>query len=408
MGIDIKPRVASSVLAIASLSAVACKEQTPEKGDLIARATIGPMGGELAGSGVRVTFPADAVTTDVDIELRTSEADLSVRDYAQAGEAMYLTRADQEDGAANLILRLPATLTFSDPPSKSAVLFKQDGVTVAAAGDTAYLNELSTIAAATAGTPVTMVVEPALGKAPDSAGAAIRDLVHFRVALADTPHLNLALTIYDTAGAYAKPLNGTGEGDCGFRMEAIEGGSLSADCSEGPTTSRVRITSAEVAFDVLPYLSGKLDTPVVVGVVAGSDQLAYQLGFFAFDTSPCYTETCSGFGTCEVAGDEPSCACQDGYAPGPDLSCECVPQCAGRQCGFDGCSQDCAPGCSEGEICTEDGQCIPDPQQMDSGGVDTGPVDTGDATTGVMDTGGSTGAGSTSGAGSDGSSSTGA
>lgn len=404
MGIDNKPRVALGALAIASLSAFACKEDTPEKGDLIARATIGPMGGKLAGGGVELTFPADSVTTDVDVELRTSKADLSVRDYAQSGAAFQLMRADQDDGAANLVLRQPVTLRFSNAPSQPAVLFDQDGLTVAASGDTAYINELSTIAVATAGTPVTMTVEPVLGKTPDAAGAAIRDLVHFRMAVADTPHLNLSLTIYDTASLYDKPLNGTGEGDCGFRLAEIEGGSLSADCSEGPTTSRVRVTSAELAFDVLPYLSGKLDTPVVVGVVGGSDELAYQLGFFSFDTSPCYTETCSGFGTCEVAGDQASCACQEGYAPGPDLSCECVPQCDGRQCGYDGCSQDCAPGCSDGEVCTDQGQCIPDPNQMDTGN-DSAPMDTGAESTGAMDTGAATGTGGT--AGSDGGSGSG-
>ena len=84
-------------------------------------------------------------------------------------------------------------------------------------------------------------------------------------------------------------------------------------------------------------------------------------GFFSFDTSPCYSETCSGYGTCEVQGENASCLCNEGYAPGEELSCVCVPDCSGKECGGDGCGGGCGPGCSDTEYCDEEagGQCMP-------------------------------------------------
>jgi formylglycine-generating enzyme required for sulfatase activity len=43
-----------------------------------------------------------------------------------------------------------------------------------------------------------------------------------------------------------------------------------------------------------------------------------------------------------------STACQD--------PCECVPDCTGKKCGFDGCEGACPPGCGEDEICVS-GAC---------------------------------------------------
>eukprot|EP00479_Gromia_sphaerica_P010570 TRINITY_DN4900_c0_g1_i2.p1 TRINITY_DN4900_c0_g1~~TRINITY_DN4900_c0_g1_i2.p1 ORF type:complete len:118 (-),score=16.30 TRINITY_DN4900_c0_g1_i2:91-444(-) len=37
----------------------------------------------------------------------------------------------------------------------------------------------------------------------------------------------------------------------------------------------------------------------------------------------------------------------------------CSPNCPGVQCGDDGCGGECAPGCGEGDICDDDGQCGP-------------------------------------------------
>lgn len=347
---------------------VGCKETEEEQGDLITRQTIGPMGGRLSGGGVTLEVPAFALTADTEFELRTSTRDLSARDFLQDGGAFAI-------GPEGLILRQPAELSFSSGPSDPAVLFVQDGLTVAAMGSSAWINELSTVAVAKAGVQLSMVVEPPLASTPSQAGAAIRDLAHFRVALTDTPKFNVAYTLYDTEQVYDKPLNGSGEGDCGFELSGVLGGSLAAGCSEGPLTAKIGVTSAEVQYDVAPFQSGKLDTPVVVGMIGGADDLAYQLGFFAFDTSPCYAETCSGYGTCEVVGQSAQCTCIEGYAPGEELSCECVPDCTGRECGGNGCGENCAPGCGEGEFCDDaSGQCVPDGSE-ESGPMDTGPME---------------------------------
>jgi hypothetical protein len=239
-----------------------------------------------------------------------------------------------------------------------------------------------------------------IGASPDQAGQAIRDLVHLKLGVSETPRLNLALTVYDPQDYYDKPLNGSNEGDCGFKLENVLGGSLLAGCSDSPLSSTVRVTSDEVEFDIVPFLAGKMEVPVVVGLVAGSDELAHQLGFFSFDTSACYGETCSGRGMCQPTGDSGAeCLCDPGYAPN-GLECECVPQCEGRSCGGDGCGGLCPPGCGDAEIC-EDGTCVSDTGPSDTGPSDTGMMDTGSMDTGSMDTGsmdtsgGSTSTGST-------------
>jgi hypothetical protein len=359
------------------LANAACKEDDEEKGDLIAAQTIGPDGGTLAGGGIRLEVPANAVTADTDFELRTGTLDLSARDYVQNGGSFGLY-------PEGLHLRLPAELTFTGASDDSAVLFGQDGLTVAAQGQRAWINELGAIASSSAGTPMSSVLEPELGATPDDAGAPHRDMAHMRVMTAETPRFHVALTIYDPEQYYDKPLNGSGEGDCGFRLGNVAGGSLGSDCSSGPLTAEVAVTSAEIAFDVTPYQAGKMETAVVVGVVGGAEDLAYQLGFFAFDTSPCYDEDCSGVGVCEVQGDTPVCTCADGYEPGPELTCECVPQCDGRECGFDGCEGQCPPGCGEGEFCDDgSGQCVPDgsEESADNGTTDDAGTTTDDPST---------------------------
>jgi hypothetical protein len=343
----------SSLLIVA---AAACKDEAKEKGEVLARETIGPMGGSISGGGLTLQVPAGALTADTELELRVSKRDLSARDYAQEGAAIDIF----PEGTR---LRLPAELTFSDGPESPAVLFTQDDLTVAANGSTAWINELGTAALASAGIVTVEVLEPALGTSPSSAGMTHRDAAHFRVALTETPRFNVAMTLYDTEDYYDKPINGTGqgEGDCGFELGTVLGGSLAGGCSDGPLTATIGVTSAEIQFDIAPYQSGKLETPVVVGLIGGSDDLAFQLGFFSFDTGPCYAETCSGYGVCEVQGANAVCACNEGYAPGEGLTCECVPNCAGRQCGGDGCGGGCAPGCSDGEFCDDgSGQCVPD------------------------------------------------
>lgn len=343
----------SSVLVV---GVAACKDEAAEKGDVLARETIGPMGGSISGGGMTLQVPAGALTADTDFVLTVSKRDLSARDYVQEGSAIDI-------GPEGTRLRLPAELSFTGGPESPAVLFTQDDLTVAANGSSAWINELGTAAVAAAGIVTVEVLEPALGDSPSSAGMTHRDAAHFRVALTETPRFNVAMSLYDTEQYYDKPLNGTGqgEGDCGFALATVLGGSLAGGCSDGPLTATIGVTSAEIQFDIAPYQSGKLETPVVVGLVGGSDDLAFQLGFFSFDTSPCYAETCSGYGVCEVQGANAACVCNEGYAPGEDLSCECVPNCEGRQCGGDGCGGGCAPGCGDGEFCDDgSGQCMPD------------------------------------------------
>jgi hypothetical protein len=371
----------SVLLSSVMLAGSACYENAAkDKGDLIASEMIGPEGGTLSGAGITLDVPANAVTTETEFELRTAVLDLSARDYVQDGGSYALYPED-------LHLHLPAQLAFTGAGDDTTLLFVQDGLTVAAQGSSGWINELATFALASEGTPMSTVLEPSLGGDPDEAGAAIRDTAHLRVMTGETPRLEIALTIYDTLQYYDKPLNGSGEGDCGFKVvgNTVSGGSLANSCASGPLTARIAVTSAEVGFDIIPDQAGKMEEPVVVGMVAGSEELAYHLGFFSFDTSPCYAESCSNYGVCEVQGDAPVCTCNPGYEPGPELTCECVPQCSGRECGGDSCGGDCAPGCNEGEQCTDEGQCVPD--GSDTSNDDT-TDDSSDATT--TDDGGTT------------------
>lgn len=364
------------MLAIAAIAvgvgAPGCKS-TEDEGELLVSKTIGPEGGEIAGGGLSLTFPPGALMAETDIEIRSSKVDLTAADFKMDG----IARALLPDG---LSLQQPTKLTFS---GSSAVLFQQDELKVAAVGDTGYINELGVVSAADAGTPRIGAVMPTLGASPEAAGAAIRDSAHFQLEVRDTPEMDLSMSLYDTDQVYDKPLNGAGVGECGFRLEAsLTGGSLAGGCESGLVTATVRTTSQFVDFDIVPFLAGKLATPVTVGVVAGNEAIAYQLGFFAFDTSPCYDESCSGDGVCVANGSDATCDCNDGFAP-EGLTCVCVPQCDGRTCGNDpNCDQGCG-NCGDGEQCTDAGQCVPQEPDPDTGG-DVG--DTGmDGTTGMMD-----------------------
>lgn len=369
-----RPLVLAGALGL-SLSLGACKEEgVDEMGEVIVRQTIGPEGGDISGGGITLHIPALALTAETEVEIRTSKANLSAADFTQSGEAVAL----YPDG---LVLRQPAELSFTKAPDGPAVLFEQDGLTVAAMGTTAWINEFGAVSIAAAGTQTVSMLMPMLGATPDSAGAPIRDLAHLQVGVADVADLHMSLTIYDPEGQYAKPLNGTGDGDCGFEVENLSGGSLASGCTEGFHTATVRVSSDTLDFDIVPFLAGKMEVPVVVGVVMGGDELAFQLGFFSFDTGPCFNETCSGVGTCVVGGDGTgSCECVEGYAP-EGLECICVPQCDGRVCGGDSCGGQCGPGCSDDQFCDNDsGQCVDD-MDPDDGSDTMPPADSGDGTT---------------------------
>ncbi|MEM6995997.1 MAG: calcium-binding EGF-like domain-containing protein [Myxococcota bacterium] len=373
-------------LAIAALTvgaaATGCKLGQEDPGELLVSKTIGVEGGVIEGGGLSLTFPAGALGGDTDIEIRASKVDLTAADFGMEGNARAILPDD-------LSLRLPAELTFG---GGKAVLFQQDDLTVAALGPTAYINRLSIVAEANPGVPRITTLMPTLGATPADAGAALRDTAHFSMEVRDTPDMDVSMTIYDTAQVYDRPLNGSGIGECGFRLQqSLTGASLVGGCEGGFVTASLRVSSQFVDFDIEPFLSGKMDTPVTVGVVAGGPVIAYQLGFFSFDTSPCHNETCSGFGTCVDDGGEGSCECNAGYAP-MGLECVCIPVCDGRECGGDSCGGGCGQ-CGDNEVCDEEpGQCVPapdDPPDTGTGGMtDTGMAT--DDTMGMDESGGTT------------------
>ncbi len=385
-------------LVTAILLVGACKETTNEQTELFASALIGPEGGQVAGGSVVLDIPAGALTAETEIELRRVEGvDLSVPGLLLVGGVVSM----HPEG---LGLRLPASLTFESGSERPAVVFEQDGLRVVGTGGTAYINELARAVPASFEPEVTPRVtfqEPPLGPTPADAGTAFRDLAHVELDATDVSELSLVMTIYDTQGAYDRPLNGNSEGDCGFRLINVVGGSLAGDCTEGFLTATLRPSAARVAFDIEPFLAGKMETPVTVGVIAGDEDIAYHTGFFSFETGSCFGETCSGVGVCVPQGDGAVCECVDGFAA-EGLECICAPQCEGRSCGPDGCGGNCAPGCDDGENCTDAGSCMPGdpppPPMTDDGTTTDEPGSTGMGSTGMGSTGmGSTGMGSTSG-----------
>lgn len=348
--------VAAGLAAVLGLL-VGCPSSDEGEDDVFARALIGPEGGEVAGGSVVLDIPAGALTAETEIELRRAEINtLTAPGYRQAGAVISI----HPEG---LILRQPAALTFTNSRDEPAVLVQQDGLPVATHGDTAYINEFAGAVASTIEEetmPRVVVQEPSLGLRPDDAGTTLRDTVRLSLEVSDTPDLAVVLTIYDTDEAYDKPLNGTGEGECGFRLLNINGGSLAGDCTEGSFTGTVRTTTSLVSFDIEPFLSGKMETPVTVGLVVGNEEVAYHAGFFSFDTGSCFNETCSGVGTCVPQGGSAVCECDEGFQA-EGLECVCAPQCDGRLCGPDSCGGTCDPGCGEGEVCNDEaGQCEPD------------------------------------------------
>jgi len=365
-----------------ALSLSGCKELREDAGELLVSKSIGPEGGEISGGGLQLTFPPGALATETTIEIRASKTDLSAADYEMEGNARAIHPEE-------LSLKVPAAARFS---GASGVLFRQDGLTVAANGDTAYINELNLVAEADAGSPRITAVMPTLSSTPDATGEAFRDIAPFRLEVRETQDLDLSLTLYDVAQAYMRPLNGSGTGDCGMQLGmTVIGGSITGGCTEGFTTASLRTTSAFVEFDAVPFLSGSLGTPVSVGVVAGDDTLAYQLGFFTFETDPCFEETCSMVGTCMETDDGAVCECPSGFAPGDNLTCQCVPMCAeGQECGQDSCGGDTCGGCDDGFMCAE-GSCVPEAPEPtgDTGMTDDGMTDDGMTDDGT--TGGTTG-----------------
>jgi hypothetical protein len=178
-------------------------------------------------------------------------------------------------------------------------------------------------------------------------------------------------------------LNGDGTSYCGFKFGSVTGASIIGGCSTGNASGSLALNSPQATVQVLPFLIGKLERPVIVEVQLGKDDLAVSAGYFAFNTSPCFLESCSGKGVCDDSSGKAVCTCDPGYAPGEGISCDCVPQCEGKQCAGDGCGGQCQPGCNaETHSCNNDnGQCVPLPPPETTGDGTTGDGTTGDGTT---------------------------
>ena len=267
----------------------------------------------------------------------------------------------------------------------------------------AYIGSLGVVALATGGDRSGNVDMPALARVPTEVdlAAPLVDTASLMVTPQGTPLIDIGLTVYDPMGASNRPLNGDGSRYCGFKFASVSGGSITAGCSGGFATGSLTVNSAQVTVDAQPFLLGKVDAPMLVEVQVGTGDLAHSLGYFAFKTSACYLESCSGHGVCDDSSGTPTCTCDDGYAPGEGLACDCVPQCAGRNCGGDSCGGSCG-NCGPDSNCNYDiGVCEGMPPPMSTGPDTTGPMTTGPDTTTTTDGGSS----STSGGGSSGSSS---
>ncbi len=122
-------------------------------------------------------------------------------------------------------------------------------------------------------------------------------------------------------------------------------------------------------------------TPQCTGRVCGPDGCGGACGQCAGD------ERCDAVGVCVAASCEPDCT---GRACGPDPSCGlpcgecpsgytcldgaclCVPLCADRACGADGCGGSCGE-CTSGEACDAAGQCVTTACVPDCTGRECGP-----------------------------------
>ena len=109
--------------------------------------------------------------------------------------------------------------------------------------------------------------------------------------------------------------------------------------------------------------------------------------FFVFTDSASNVVTFPETGSLGI-GPEGSCADWDNTRPATGASCNCTPQCSGKQCGDDGCGGACG-NCAGGDSCNGSGQCV---------GGSTG----GDGGTASRDGGGAGGGGGGGGAGGDG------
>jgi hypothetical protein len=351
-----------------------------------ADALIGPEGGMVAhDDGVTLVVPPGALLVTRQIIIRPSEEKLSRGSYEQVGGAYLLEPRDLE-------FRVPAELTFDTKVEErpSVLLMPGDTRVIAySASDdrpTAYIGSLGIVAAAKGGDPVGTVDAPMLARTPSTVdlGAPFIDAAELKVSPKGVTSLDIGFTAFDTSGESKALLNGDGTAYCGFKFGAVLGASITGGCSSGVTSGTLNLSSTQATIEVKPFLIGKLERPVVVEVQVGTNDLAVSAGYFAYRTSGCFLESCSGHGVCVDSGANSSCTCDEGFAPGEEpLSCDCVPKCDGKQCGGDGCGGNCEPGCNnETHSCNnETQQCDPLPPPETTTDATTTDATTTDATT---------------------------
>lgn len=325
-----------------------------------ADALIGPEGGVVAhDDGVTLTVPPGALLTTRQIVIRPSSEKLTRGTYEQVGGAYLFEPRDLE-------FKIPAELSFEgDAGDKPVVLLKPGESRVIAysgADDraVAYIGTLGIAAMGKGGDPTATVDDPKLARTPADVdlGAAFVDVASLKVTPSNTTVLDLGFTAFNPEGMNAAPLNGEGTNYCGFKLGMILGASITGGCSSGITSATIGLSAPQATAQVVPFLIGKTDEPVIVEVQVGTGDFAVSAGYFPFKTSACYLVSCSGHGMCQNSGNSASCACDDGYAAS-GLDCNCVPQCEGRVCGGDGCNGSCG-NCDEGFDCNNDaGQCVP-------------------------------------------------
>lgn len=344
---------------------------TPDPDKELARALIGPEGGTVSGGGVSIEFPPGAIPVETEIRLVEVDRKLVAGDFEQRGKAFSIEPAD-------LHLQLPAAVSLPGSAETPSVLVEAMGQTVAFSGTTAYVEYLGLLALAETGSVTIRAVEPSLGSSPKSPEGDFVDNLHVELQLEGTHRVDLRITAWDYSQTQGV-LNGD-NGLCGFKLAQLEGGSLTTGCAGGELTASINAAGDHVSFTILPLHAPALAQPVSVGIIASDDQLGYSLGYFEFSTGSCYLEECSGHGACNPS-DPPACVCDEGFATPPDdaLSCLCVPQCDGRECGSDSCGGSCGD-CSNGDECVySEGLC--EPPSNDSGSTSDTGTDTTDSST---------------------------
>jgi hypothetical protein len=326
-------------------------------------AMIGPEGGELKSGAITVVIPPGAMGSTRTLKITEIDDNLGRAPYTQVSDSWLLEPTD-------LRLKIPATVTVSklkDVKEPTLLHVPRDTQTThtytMGSGDEAigYLGEFGKVAAGEGATPQFTVAAPPLAMTPDEANAAAPLTDSAPIAFSGAGSADVILTAYDLSGENNRDLNGGAY--CAFKPEMVNGASIATGCSTGVASVTLNLTGANVDFNAVPFLLDKVDGNVVVQVEVGSQGLVHTFGYFSFSTSPCYYETCDGYGACVDNGGAASCDCIDGYAPPEDdaLSCVCVPQCDGRECGSDSCGGQCSPGCGDGFDCNGDaGVCEPD------------------------------------------------